>query len=126
VTFLLPMLPVCSLVIAILLNVPSTARAEFYKYKDSSGALVITNKLEDVPKKYRKNMKVVWDEELTAKDPLARRAAAAEARREQQQREQAQQQQEKQGQAKKLQSSDGKKLVIRIDEETGEVSRTME
>jgi len=125
VTFLLSLLPVSALVIAILLNLPSAARAEFYKYKDSSGALVITNKFEDVPKKYRKRVKVVWDEELTAKDPLARRAAAAEARREQQQREQAQQQ-EKQGQARKLQPSDGKRLVIRIDEETGEVIRTME
>lgn len=107
---------------------PATARAEFYKYKDSGGNLVITNRLEDVPKKYRKNVKVVWDDELTAKDPLARRAAAAEARREQQQRSQARQQpqQEKQGAAGKLQASDGKRLVITFDEETGQLIRTME
>jgi len=71
---------------------------------------------------------VVWDDELTARDPLARRAAVAEARREQQQRSQTQQQsqQEKQGAAGKLQASDGKRLVITFDEETGQLIRTME
>jgi hypothetical protein len=103
----------------------SATRAEFYKYKDSSGGLVITNKLEDVPRKYRKNVKVVWDDELTAKDPHARRAAAAEARRVEQERKQALQK-EKQGSEKKLQPSDGKRLVITLDEETGQLIKTME
>jgi hypothetical protein len=100
--------------------------AEFYKYKDSSGALVITNRFEDVPKKYRKNVKVVWDDELVAKDPYARRMAAAEAQREQRERQQAQQHEKTQGGARKLQPSDGKRLVITFDEETGQLIRTME
>lgn len=111
--------------VALLSLIPATSQAEFYKYKDSSGALVITNRLEDVPRKYRKNVKVVWDEELTARDPLARRSAAAEAHREQQQRQQAQQQ-DKQTASGKLRPSDGKTLVITLDEETGQLIRTME
>jgi hypothetical protein len=98
-------------------------RAEFYKYKDSSGTLVITNKFEDVPKRYRKNVKVVWDDELVAKDPHARRMAAAEAQREQQQQAQ---QQDKQGQPGKMRPTKGKTLVITLDEETGQLIRTME
>ena len=127
-SFILPAVTLCPLLAAILCLSAGPARAEFYKYKDSSGALVITNKLEDVPKKYRKNVKVVWDEELAAKDPLARRTAAAEARREQQQKTQQPEKQPQQGQsgAGKLQPSDGKTLVIRIDEETGQLIRTME
>jgi hypothetical protein len=113
------------LVVAVLTGSSSTAHAEFYKYRDATGGLVITNKLEDVPKKYRKNVKVVWDEELAAKDPLARRMAASEARREQQQKQQPQQQ-EKSGSAGKLKPSDGKTLVITFDEETGQLIRTME
>jgi len=123
-SFLFRLTAACSLA-ALLSHIPATAQAEFYKYKDSSGALVITNRLEDVPRKYRKHVKVVWDEELTAKDPLARRTAAAEANREQQQRQQAQQQ-EKPGKAGKLRPSDGKTLVITFDEETGQLIRTME
>lgn len=107
----------------------SDAQAEFFKYRDSAGNLIITNKLENVPQKYRKNVKVIWDEELTAKDPHARRMAAADARYEEQQRQQPQQQeqqQKKQGAAGKLQPSDGKTLVITFDEETGQLIRTME
>lgn len=124
-SFLLRLTAACSLA-ALLSQPPAIARAEFYKYKDSSGGLVITNRLEDVPKKYRKKVKVVWDEELAAKDPLARRTAVAEARREQQQRQQAPQQQEKQVAADKTRPSDGKMLVITFDEETGQLIRTME
>ena len=124
-SFLSSVFSVCFLVVAVLTSSSSPACAEFYKYKDATGGLVITNKFEDVPKKYRKNVKVVWDEELTAKDPLARRMAAAEARREQQQRQQPQQQ-EKPGAAGKLKPSDGKTLVITFDEETGQLIRTME
>jgi hypothetical protein len=102
--------------------------AEFYKYKDSGGGLVITNRLEDVPKKYRKNVKVVWDYELIAKDPHARRMAAAEAMREQQenQRIQSGKAQETRGVAGTPKPSDGKTLVITIDEETGQIIRRME
>ena len=121
-----PMISACSLLAIMLIQIPSNAQADFFKYKDDSGALVITNKLEDVPKKYRKRVKVVWDDELTARDPLARRVAAAEARREQQQRQQIQQKEEKRGAAGKLKPSDGKRLVITFDEETGQLIRTME
>ena len=110
---------------ALLASYPYSACAEFYKYKDSSGALVITNRLEDVPKKYRKNVKVVWDDELTAKDPHARRMAAAEARRQEQERKQAQQS-EKPSPQGGLNKGDGKMLVISIDEETGQVIRRFE
>ena len=65
------------LLAAMMLITAHDARAEFFKYKDSSGAVVITDKLENVPKKYRGQLKVVWDEELEAKDPLVRHQAAA-------------------------------------------------
>lgn len=110
---------------ALVCTVASSAHAEFYKYKDSSGALVITNRIEDVPKKYRKNVKVVWDDELTAKDPHARRMAALEAQRQEQERKQAQQK-EKQQAGPGLKANDGKMLVITIDEETGQVIRRFE
>ena len=126
--FFVPSIAVFIFIVALQFLSPFVVCAEFYKYKDSSGALVITNKFEDVPKKYRKSVKVIWDEELAAKDPLARRTAAAEAQREQQLRQQPRQQekQEKQGMAGKLQPSDGKTLVITFDEATGQLIRTME
>lgn len=128
-SYFLPLISVSSLVFATLCLSPLDVWAEYYKYKDSSGALVITNKFEDIPKKYRKNVKVVWDDELAAKDPLARRAAAAEARREEQQRQQAQQQgkqQAKEDGTGTKRPQDGKTLVITFDEETGQLIRTME
>ena len=111
-----------------LLFLPPAAWAEFYKYKDSSGNLNITNKLEDVPKKYRGRVKVVWDNELEAKDPLARKQAAAERQREQreQQQKQRDQQKERQKPAGLKTPTDGKTLVITIDEETGQVIRRFE
>ena len=110
-------------------------QAEFYKYKDSGGNLVITNRLEDVPKKYRGRVKVIWDDELEAKDPLARKQAAPERQREQReqqqkQREQQQKQREQQHERQKpaglKNPNDGKTLVISIDEQTGEVIRRFE
>ncbi len=117
-----------SLLVGMSLFLPPDARAEFYKYKDSSGNLIITNRLEDVPTKYRGRVKVVWDDELEAKDPLARRRAAAEKIREQrdQQQKQQEQQQERQKPAGLKAPTDGKTLVITIDEETGEVIRKFE
>ena len=114
------------------LFLPPDAGAEFYKYKDSSGAVVITNKLADVPRKYRDRVKVIWDDELEAKDPLARKQAAAERQREQreQQQKQREQQQERQQERQKpaglKNPNDGKTLVITIDEQTGEVIRRFE
>lgn len=109
------------LLVVMMLAVVIDARADFYKYKDKSGAIVITDKLENVPKQYRNQFKVVWDADLEAKDPVARRKAAAKAA------------QEKQGQQQKLQkstekkaSSDGKRLVVTVDETTGEVIRRFE
>jgi len=123
--FFVPAFSLGSVVCAVLVLFSSDVHAEFYKYKDSSGALVITNRLEDVPKKYRKSVKVVWDDELTAKDPHARRMAAAEAQRDLQQRQQPPKP-EKQGGAGQLRPSDGKTLVITFDEATGQLIRTME
>jgi hypothetical protein len=118
----LPVMSLCTLITVIPCFFAIDVQAEFYKYKDSNGTLVITNKFEDVPQKYRKNVKVVWDEELAAKDPLARRAAAAEEHRKKQQP----QQQENQGRVGTLQPTDGKTLVITFDEATGQLIRTME
>jgi hypothetical protein len=125
VSFFLPVISVCFFIFSILFLLPYDVWAEFYKYKDSSGTLVITNKFEDVPKRYRKNVKVVWDEELVAKDSHARRMAAAEAQREERERQQARQKEQQVG-AGKLRPSDGKTLVITLDEETGQLIRTME
>jgi hypothetical protein len=125
VSFFLPVISICFFIFSTLFLLPYDVRAEFYKYKDSSGTLVITNKFEDVPKRYRKNVKVVWDEELVAKDSHARRMAAAEAQREERERQQARQKEQQVG-AGKLRPSDGKTLVITLDEETGQLIRTME
>ena len=110
------------------LFLPPDARAEFYRYKDSSGSVVITNKLADVPRKYRGRVKVIWDDELEAKDPLVRRQAAAERQREQreQQLKLQERQQERQKPAGLKNPNDGKTLVITIDEQTGEVIRRFE
>jgi hypothetical protein len=113
------------LVTGLLCLAPAAAQAEFFKYKDSSGSLVITNKLEDIPKKYRNSVKVVWDSELEAKDPLARRKAAAKAQMEQQERQQAAQQAQASAQEKKR-SGKEKTLVITLDENTGEIVRSFE
>jgi hypothetical protein len=108
----------------LLLFLPPEAWAEFYTYKDISGAVVITNKLEDVPKKYRKRVKVVWDKDLEAKDPLARRRAAADRLREQ--RESQQKKQEQPETVEKKKANGGKTLVISLDEETGQLIRRFE
>ena len=104
------------------------ARAEFFKYKDDTGAMVITNKLEDVPPRYRKRTKVVWDKDLEAKDPLARRQAAAEASRSRaEEQRQADRQKAEKGKPKGGGlNTDGKTLVITLDEETGEIRKTWE
>jgi len=98
------------------------AKANFYKYKDSTGAVVITDDLESIPQKYRKQYKVIWDKDLEAKDPLAKRKAASRAIHEQQEQER----QKQKAAEKKLKPSDGKRLVITVDEETGQIIRTME
>jgi hypothetical protein len=105
-----------------ILLLPPSGEANFYKYRDSSGNLVITDNLENIPPKYRNSYKVVWDKDLEAKDPLAKRKAAARARLEKQEQEREQQRKNE----KKLQPSDGKRLVITVDEETGQIIRRME
>jgi hypothetical protein len=100
------------------------AKAEFYKYKDSGGNLVITNKLADVPRKYRGRVKVVWDEELEAKDSLARRRAQADRLRGE--REAQQEKQEQAHPVEKKKAKGGKTLVITLDEETGQLIRSFE
>ena len=121
----LPIGRVASLVTGMLILLPFVARADFFKYKDDSGALVITNKLEDVPKKYRNRVKVVWDSELEAKDPMARRKAAAKAQWEQQEQQQSSQKTQTKAPEKKRMTKE-KTLVITVDENTGEVTRRFE
>jgi hypothetical protein len=112
---------IAGLLVGMLLLVSVDASATFYKYKDKSGAIVITDKLENVPEKYRKKCKALLDEDLDAKDSLKRRwAASKEAREKQEQGEQ------KRKPAENKKSSDGKRLVITVDENTGEIIRTME
>lgn len=116
--------PICALnmIIAFVMLLPQESRADFFKYKDDSGALIITNRFEDVPKKYRNRVKVVWDKDLEAKDPVAKRSAAA---REQYEKQEAanktKQQTEANNSAKK-----GKTLVIELDENTGQLIRRFE
>jgi hypothetical protein len=112
---------IAGLLVGMLLLVSVDARATFFKYKDNSGAIVITDKLENVPEKYRKRCKAILDEDLDAKDPLKKRwAASKEAREKQEQGEQ------KRNPAENKKSSDGKRLVITVDETTGEIIRTTE
>lgn len=110
---------IAGLLVGMLLLVTVDARATFFKYKDENGAIVITDKLENVPAKYRKKCKAIFDEDLDAKDSLKRRWAASKETREKQE-----EQTRNQPESKK--PSDGKRLVIRVDETTGEVIRTME
>lgn len=124
VATILPIRMVVCLVTGMLCLPPVAAQADFFKYKDSSGSVVITNRLEDVPKKYRNRVKVVWDSELEAKDPVARRKAAAKAQAEQQERQQASRQTQASG--PEMKRSKEKKLVITLDENTGQVIRTFE
>ena len=121
---ILPIRTVVCLVTGMLCLPPVAAQADFFKYKDSSGSVVITNRLEDVPKKYRNRVKVVWDSELEAKDPLARRKAAAKTKMEQQEQQPSRQAQT--SAAEKKQASKEKTLVITLDENTGQVIRTFE
>ncbi len=110
------------LMVGLILLAAFDAKANYYKYKDSSGAIVITDDLESIPQKYRKQYKVIWEKDLEAKDPLAKRKAASRAIHEQQERER----QKQKAAEKKLQPSDGKRLVITVDEETGQIIRRME
>ena len=102
---------------------PSESLADFFKYKDDGGNLIITNKFEDVPKKYRNRVKVVWDKDLTAKDPVAKRSAAAMEQYEQQE---AAKKVQLQTEDKNNPSKKGKTLVIELDENTGQMIRRFE
>ncbi len=107
---------------ALMMLAPLVARADFFKYKDDSGALIITNRFEDIPKKYHKRVKVTWDKDLEARDPLAKRQAAAREQYEQRESARTEQQEPKQ----KKQAKKGQTLVIEMDETTGEVKRRFE
>lgn len=109
------------MVAVMLLLIVTDSDANFYKYRDSNGAVVITDKLENIPPKYRKKYQVIWDKDLESRDPLARRKAAARAEHERLEREK-----QSDKAAGKRQSSDGKRLVISVDEETGQIIRRME
>jgi hypothetical protein len=119
-------LPLCAVLMfaALLLLLPATeSRADFFKYKNDKGELIITNRFEDVPKKYRNRVKVVWDADLAAKDPVARRKAAA---REKYEKQEAAQKSQQEAEEKKNSAKKGKTLVIEIDENTGQLIRRFE
>jgi hypothetical protein len=105
------------------LLLPPKSWADFFKYKDDSGALIITNRFEDVPQKYRKRVKVVWDKDLEAKDPVARRKAAS---REEFERQDAAKKSQQEVEEKKKSAKKGKTLVIELDENTGQLIRRFE
>lgn len=118
-----PLCAVLMLAAVLQLTLATESRADFFKYKDNSGALIITNRFEDVPKKYRNRVKVVWDADLEAKDPLARRRAAA---KEQSERQDAAKKVKQEAEEKKNSSKKGKTLVIELDENTGQLIRRFE
>lgn len=99
------------------------SRADFFKYRDSDGNLIITNRFEDVPPKYRKKVKVVWDKDLESKDSVARKRAADKERFEQ---EEAAQKARQAAEEKKMMPTKGKTLVIELDENTGQLIRRFE
>ena len=110
-------------IIVFLLVPPQEARADFFKYKDNNGDLIITDRFENVPKKYRNRVKVVWDADLEAKDPVARRRTVAKEQYEQQEAaNKARQEAEK----KKNPVKKEKTLVIELDENTGQLIRRFE
>lgn len=109
-------------VVSVVLS-PVECSADFFKYKDDSGALIITNRFEDVPQKYRKRVKVVWDKDLEAKDPVARRGTVA---REYYEREADATKVRQEAAEKKNSPKKGKTLVIELDENTGQLIRRFE
>ncbi len=122
----IPSMPMVMIFVTVLtLLAPVKARSDFFKYKDNSGALIITNRFEDVPKQYQNRVKVIWDKDLEAKDPLARRQAAAREQQEQRERQEADRKAQ-QGAKEKKQAKKGQTLVIEMDETTGEVKRRFE
>lgn len=101
---------------------PTIACADFFKYKDAAGNLIITNRFEDVPPKYRKRVKVIWDSDLEARDPLKRRQAAAEAQRV---KEDAARKAQEEQNAGSTTSTKGKTLVYELDD-AGQLIRKFE
>ena len=117
-------LPLCALsFFAVVPLLPTEVRADFFKYKDNSGALIITNRFENVPKKYRSRVKVVWDSDLETKDPVAKRRAVA---KEQFERQETSKKFQQEAGDKKNSSKKGKTLVIELDENTGQLIRRFE
>ena len=106
-----------------ILMLPQVSMADFFKYKDNKGNLIITNRFEDIPKKYRNRVIVVWDKNLAAKDTVARRKAAA---LEQYDQEEANKKAQQQAEEKKTSTKKGKTLVIELDENTGQLIRRFE
>lgn len=115
--------PLCALFVLVTVMLPSVSMADFFKYKDDGGNLIITNRFEDVPKKYRNRVKVVWDKDLAAKDPVARRSAAA---LEQYEKQEAAIKAQQATEDKKNKSTKGKTLVYELDDNTGQLIRRFE
>jgi hypothetical protein len=120
----IPIVAMCAVVtFAAVLQLPAASRADFFKYRDSDGNLIITNRFEDVPPKYRNKVKVVWDKDLETKDSVARKRAAARETYEQQE---AAQKARQSAEEKKKAATKGKTLVIELDENTGQLIRHFE
>lgn len=102
---------------------PDDSRADFFKYRDSDGNLIITNRYEDVPPKYRSKVKVVWDKDLESRDSVARKRTAA---KEQFEKQEAAGKIRQDAEEKKKRSTKGKTLVIELNENTGQLIRRFE
>ena len=59
------------------LAVAMPALADYYRYTDDGGTVCMTNKLSNVPAKYRQRMKVVREATLSAKDTKSKEPEAA-------------------------------------------------
>jgi len=112
-----------SVAVAVLLLLSTDSLADFFKYKDADGNLIITNRFEDVPQKYRSKVKVIWDKDLESKDPVARKRAAA---KEQLELKEAGRIVQQEAEDKKKAPANGKTLVIELDERSGQIIRRFE
>jgi hypothetical protein len=112
-----------TLAFSIIFLLPMECGATFFKYKDDRGILVISNRLENIPKRYRNRVKVVWEADMEAKDPVARKRAAAMKHIE---RQEAEKKSRQEAEEKKASSKKGKTLVIELDEKTGQLIRRFE
>ena len=60
-----------------ILAVAQQARADYYKYTDSTGTVCITNNRDEVPTRYRASMKVIRESDLAKREAAVENLATA-------------------------------------------------